>query len=314
MRRFTIGLIAGIIVVAILIGSKLLGLLLLAVVLGIAAREMLRIARPALPSRILNPLLIIMVLSYVLFISGLCVYVNTKSIYFSNGGLAGMETGFHPNTDSLLTGQAWCQISDFFLMLIPFCLIGVFLVIVYRAVVEYPDGELPLQTVFYIAATYTLLFVGLASFAMIYTFGPGYVWFLVLLLSWGADAGAFFTGKALGRRKLCSNVSPKKTVEGLIGCIMTGAIALPAFLYLTVPAISRLDIVMIGFSAVFGAIIAGLGHLGDLYFSLVKRLNERKESGVFLPEHGGVLDKIDSLLVVSPLFVIVFIVFNVLFR
>lgn len=122
--------------------------------------------------------------------------------------------------------------------------------------------------------------------------GPGYV-LMTLMFAWLADTGGYFAGRFLGRRKLYEAVSPKKTVEGLFGALggaVLGAL-LAHFWYLrSIP---------LG-AAIALALVAGLlGQLGDLGESLLKRSTGVKDSGGIVPGHGGILDRVDALLVTS---------------
>jgi phosphatidate cytidylyltransferase len=124
--------------------------------------------------------------------------------------------------------------------------------------------------------------------------GPGFI-LLTLMLSWWGDTGGYFAGRYLGKTKLYEAVSPKKTREGFFGSIggaLAGAL-LAHFWYL--PRLPLLDAILL---AVF---CGALGQLGDLVESLLKRSTGIKDSGWIVPGHGGILDRIDALLIVSPL-------------
>lgn len=115
---------------------------------------------------------------------------------------------------------------------------------------------------------------------------------VVLFATWGADTGAYAVGKALGKRKLCPQVSPGKTVEGAFG----------GFLFATLASS------WLGWWAGFlpehalalGVLAATLGLLGDLSNSVIKRDVGIKDFGTLIPGHGGVLDRFDSLLINMP--------------
>ncbi len=111
----------------------------------------------------------------------------------------------------------------------------------------------------------------------------------------GSDAGAYFAGRAFGKHKLAPNISPGKTIEGLIGGIIAAAgfAALSTFLFfaeLPYKVAIPLAIVM-----------AGVGVLGDLAESAIKRGSKTKDAASILPGHGGLLDRLDSLLFNAPL-------------
>lgn len=126
--------------------------------------------------------------------------------------------------------------------------------------------------------------------------GPFYV-LLALKLSWLADTGGYFAGRFLGKngKKLHPRVSPKKTVIGFWGSLL-GAVAgvlIAKVWYLTDKPLLELVVL---------ALVAGsLGQLGDLIESMLKRSTGIKDSGNIVPGHGGLLDRIDALLIVSPI-------------
>ncbi len=118
---------------------------------------------------------------------------------------------------------------------------------------------------------------------------------LLFLLVWGCDSCAYYFGKNFGRRKLAPRVSPNKTWEGtiagLIGGTLIGAAAGPWWVF---PELGPAR------GALAGALATSAGQLGDLVESLWKRGAGVKDSGTFLPGHGGFYDRIDSLLYAAP--------------
>jgi phosphatidate cytidylyltransferase len=121
-------------------------------------------------------------------------------------------------------------------------------------------------------------------------------WRVVLLLAavMAADTAAFFVGHALGRRPLAAGISPSKTLEGALGGLAGGALGALAVRALGLPALPALH------AAGLGMGVAALGVCGDLVESRLKRWAGAKDSGVAFPGHGGVLDRLDSVLLASP--------------
>ncbi|MFC1992916.1 phosphatidate cytidylyltransferase [Chloroflexota bacterium] len=113
--------------------------------------------------------------------------------------------------------------------------------------------------------------------------------FLALFATFGSDIAAFFTGRALGRHHLAPNISPGKTWEGTIGGVI-GAIIVSLTLLIL------LDLPLnYGQAILLGVLISVLGQLGDLIESLLKRNMGVKDSGKLIPGHGGLLDRMDSV-------------------
>ena len=117
-----------------------------------------------------------------------------------------------------------------------------------------------------------------------------------------SDTGAFFAGRAFGKRKLCPAVSPTKTVAGCIGGFV-GSIAGMAVFHLVVKTWFQLDLGW-GVVILMGVIGSLFGQLGDLSFSVIKREFGIKDYGAIFPGHGGVLDRFDSVLFVAPAYLL----------
>lgn len=123
---------------------------------------------------------------------------------------------------------------------------------------------------------------------------------LPLVLTWLNDSGAFFFGKRFGRRKLMPSVSPGKTVAGAVGAVGTTLVATWAyFTFLMVPY-AGLGLSITGM-LILGVALSGAAQVGDLAESLLKRQAGVKDSSSLIPGHGGVLDRVDSLLFTIPL-------------
>lgn len=120
--------------------------------------------------------------------------------------------------------------------------------------------------------------------------------FLVLVLAWSNDSGAYFIGSAVGRRKLMARVSPSKTVEGALGGL--GACVIAAFISRATFA-PFLDVWQ---AVVAGVLVGAACVVGDLAESMLKRSTGVKDSSNLIPGHGGLLDRFDSLLFAGPVF------------
>ena len=116
--------------------------------------------------------------------------------------------------------------------------------------------------------------------------------------AWIADTGAYFTGVAIGKHKLCPEISPKKTIEGFIGGILTTAIAYTAAFSIYYGFTPKRAVV----AFVTGSFCAVVGAIGDLSASMVKRQIGFKDYGKIMPGHGGLMDRFDSVLFVLPTF------------
>lgn len=118
--------------------------------------------------------------------------------------------------------------------------------------------------------------------------------FLVLVATWAADTGAYFAGRFFGKAKLLERISPKKTWAGV-----WGGVALSVACAIGMAAASSPDIPLVHAGAL-GAIISVVGVIGDLIESMFKRASGIKDSGGIMPGHGGLLDRVDSLLFTVP--------------
>lgn len=110
---------------------------------------------------------------------------------------------------------------------------------------------------------------------------------LFIAMIWSSDIGAYFTGKKIGGPKLAPKISPNKTWAGFGGAVvfpaLIGALALKEYI-------------------IIGAIVGAVGQAGDLIVSVVKRRAGVKDSGELIPGHGGLLDRVDSMMLAAPVF------------
>lgn len=156
--------------------------------------------------------------------------------------------------------------------------------------------KLPIEMLYTSFMSQIYVSVPLTVAALLYLlYGYGLVLAMFILI-WLNDTGAYIVGSSMGRHRLYESISPKKSWEGFFGGLLFcigGAIVM--FL-LGLPATPLSLVGMLGFSVV----VCVASTIGDLVESMIKRSHNIKDSGSILPGHGGVLDRIDSLLYVSP--------------
>lgn len=134
----------------------------------------------------------------------------------------------------------------------------------------------------------------LLFFLLIAGLPRGKTWILfILAVIFAGDTGSFYVGRWLGKHKL-TPISPGKTWEGSVGGLLANGISAAIFGSLFFPALSLISVVVLGIG------LGMSGQLGDLAESLLKRISNIKDSGTVLPGHGGLLDRIDSLLFAIP--------------
>lgn len=125
----------------------------------------------------------------------------------------------------------------------------------------------------------------------------GIAWLFFLFLAvFASDIGAFYVGSFLGKHKLCPKISPNKSVEGAIGGFALSMICTLTYQEIWMPEVSLTETLPLAFLCALAA------QIGDLFESVIKRSMGVKDSGTILPGHGGVLDRIDSLLMAIPVF------------
>lgn len=148
-------------------------------------------------------------------------------------------------------------------------------------------------------AAFTVLsaiYTGIGFYFLMETREAGLVYvFYSLFIIWATDSGAYFIGKAMGKKKLWPEISPNKTVEGSIGGIVCAAVV--AIMFAIFGDMNAGIVTIVGMTIVLSV----FGQIGDLVQSAYKRHFNVKDSGTILPGHGGILDRFDSLLFVLPL-------------
>lgn len=165
---------------------------------------------------------------------------------------------------------------------------------------------------------YAYIFAGCLAFAYLrqhYPDGSGLSLCLILGI-WASDTGAYFAGKTIGGPKLAPHISPNKTWAGLFGGMAGSALSFVLYTACVGPFLTRmisfdLDIFdgwTLWIVAAIGASVTLTGQAGDLLESLAKRKAGVKDSGTLIPGHGGILDRVDSVLLAAPLFLITLMV------
>lgn len=152
-----------------------------------------------------------------------------------------------------------------------------------------------------------LLFMGFSSFGALYIglclahmvliryLPEGAAWLLVLTaVTAGGDTGAYYIGSNFGRKKLCPEISPGKTIEGAIGGILTGSVAAVIMGMLLLPEYNSFVIF------IAAVILSFVSIIGDIAESVIKRSAGVKDSGTLLFGHGGILDRVDGMLITAP--------------
>ena len=146
--------------------------------------------------------------------------------------------------------------------------------------------------------------VSLSLLVFIKDLDQGMLWIIwLLIVAFANDTGAFYTGTFKGKHKLAPKISPNKTIEGSVGGVVVSVTA--GFVFCLI-FFSDLSLALLTIPCALFMAIAG--QIGDLFESAMKRVNQVKDSGKILPGHGGMLDRIDGLLLAIPV-LYVFLVF-----
>ncbi len=193
----------------------------------------------------------------------------------------------------------WCQCHSLLLLGAAFWLLPSYWILTYRdrapQILMYSHAKAVMGLVVLCTAWYGL--------SVIKALPRGEVWIIsLLILVWACDSFAFFVGRRFGKQPLALKISPKKTIEGFYGCLI-GTLVLGILMYFSLSQ-TGFRTYLIPFSAWISLcyITILLAVVGDLFESLLKRLCGVKDSGELLPGHGGMLDRIDSLIAVLPVF------------
>jgi phosphatidate cytidylyltransferase len=242
---------------------------------------------------------------------GLCIYLDPLSAallltaiailtQWEFYGLLGMDGNYPFRLIGTFIGAASVMITylvmendlplGVFLLLFPLFSLLFILKLYHHAHKPFIDVALTVTGVVYIAFSFALLLM--SSYQATGRYSPGSLLGFLLLL-WASDVGAYFAGKAFGKRKLFERVSPKKTWEGLAGgALLSISVALLLPQLLGVWSWSQW--------MTMSVIIVVFGSYGDLVESQFKRSLKIKDSGSLIPGHGGFMDRFDGLLLAAP--------------
>lgn len=258
-----------------------------------------------LKQRILTALILIPLTLALLFYASPALFGAVTGILCLLGGwewaaLSGYEANFSRLIYLFIMGAVFMMMLFVPIILIMF-LAMTWWVLALAMVLLYPRGETCLKSTRWLRAGMGLLVI-LPCWAAINQLRAedGGVWavLFVFILIWGADIAAYFAGRQFGRHKLLPNVSPGKTREGAIAAMLFSTLA-----GLVVLSWGRPPFMVWPWALLLCWLTTAASILGDLLESLIKRVAGVKDSGHWLPGHGGIMDRIDSLTAAAPAFV-----------
>ncbi|WAM32363.1 phosphatidate cytidylyltransferase [Caldicellulosiruptor naganoensis] len=176
----------------------------------------------------------------------------------------------------------------------------VFIALFLFSFIESFRNEIAAKNIMY--SIFSFIYIVLPIFFLVSLYelenGKKLIW-LPYLVCWATDTFAYFIGITIGRRRIWSNISPKKSLEGFLGGITGGVIAV--WFYLVIMNHTNFDLNVFLAGIIVGSSLSVVAHTGDLFASMLKRDQNKKDFGFVLPGHGGVLDRFDSLIMVAPI-------------
>ena len=180
-------------------------------------------------------------------------------------------------------------------------------------VMKYPKYSIVDVSLTIFSALYIGLLFGFILSTRDTTYGAFWVW-LIVISSWGSDTFAYFTGILLGKHKLAPKLSPKKTIEGSIGGLIGAGVL--GYIYTIIYTLYDFNILKkhIAVVIIIVVIASVISQFGDLAASAIKRFFNQKDFGYILPGHGGILDRVDSLLLVAPVIYVAVIITEKMIR
>lgn len=172
------------------------------------------------------------------------------------------------------------------------------------AISVFTAGKLKYSAVAETALAVIYATVGFTSIALLRRIPFGaYLFGMIFVAAWVTDTMAYFSGRLLGKHKLCPSISPKKTIEGSIGGTVFCALAFLLYGFV----VHKIADVTPNYPmlAICGLILSVISQIGDLIASLIKREHGVKDYGKIMPGHGGVMDRFDSILAVAPVLLVI---------
>ena len=198
-------------------------------------------------------------------------------------------------------------------LILPLALCVILLYLLAAAVFSHGKADIQDVSTAFMLWLYSLL--GFFGLIMVHDHirGGEYLYLLAFLGAWVTDVFAYFTGMLLGRHKLIPDVSPKKTVEGAIGGVVFCSLSFVGFglLYNHFWAADGEKTIPLVAMAIVGFLVSIVSQVGDLSLSLLKRKYGIKDFGKIFPGHGGVMDRFDSVLAVSIMLTVCFVIFTI---
>lgn len=198
-------------------------------------------------------------------------------------------------------------------LILPLALCVILLYLLAAAVFSHGKADIQDVSTAFMLWLYSLL--GFFGLIMVHDHirGGEYLYLLAFLGAWVTDVFAYFTGMLLGRHKLIPDVSPKKTVEGAIGGVAFCTLSFVGFglLYNHFWAADGEKTIPLVAMAIVGFLVSIVSQVGDLSLSLLKRKYGIKDFGKIFPGHGGVMDRFDSVLAVSIMLTVCFVIFTI---
>lgn len=253
-----------------------------------------------LRDRIITALIALPLVVVLTLFAGSGIFFAVTLVVVALGVLEGLNV-FRPDADSYLKGLVLCGglgiytcvcwYPEFLAQVLSaaFLLLGVFYLLRFKDIVLVIND---CAVVLLVWAYVPLLF---SHIVLLHALPDGNkLVFLVLLMTMLCDSSAYFVGTQWGRHRLYPAVSPKKSIEGALGGVCGAVLAALASSWIYLPEFTFVT------AGIFGIIIGVVAQVGDLFESLLKRSARIKDSGQLFPGHGGMLDRLDSLLFAFP--------------